>query len=121
MNINKSDRFRCLVAIEQGGFTFEAGKVYFLKTRFDKAVSIYKGGGGIGNFTLSECNDHFLQVVQVKCTRDYKENEVVLYHTGESFDVADSGNDQFALYKGSETKPATITSSALRIHFKEVA
>lgn len=120
MNINNSGTFRCLVAIEQGGFTFEAAKIYFLKMRSDTGISIYRGCGGVGNFTLSECSDHFIPVVQVKCTMDYKENEVTLYPKGAIFYVADSGSDEYALYSGSDTDPTTITNGILTAYFKEV-
>ena len=120
MDINNSDRFRCLVAITQGDSTFEAGTIYFLNTRFDTGVSIHKGRGGVGNFTLSECNEHFTQVVKVKCIKDYKEGETTLFREGVTFDVADSGNGEHILYAGSKTEPTTITQSILKIYFKEV-
>lgn len=120
MNINNSDRFRCIVTIEQKGFTFEAGTVYFLNAQFDTTISINKGGGGVGNFTLSECSDHFTRVVKVKCIKDYKVNEVTLYREGVTFDVAGSGNSEYTLYSDSDTDPTTITKEILTAHFKEV-
>ena len=122
MDINNSDRFRCLVAIEQGGFIFEAGKVYFLKTKSDNTVSIYKGCGGVGNFSLSECDDHFVQVIKIKCTKDIKEDGETLHRAGDIFDVATSSDDEYILYAGSDTDPvSTITKATLAIHFEEVA
>jgi len=122
LDINNSDRFRCLVDIEQGGFIFEAGKVYFLKTRSETSVAIYKGEGGVGNFSLSECDAHFVRVIKIKCTKDVKEDGETLHRAGDIFDVATSSDDEYILYAGSDTDPvSTITKTILAIHFKEVA